>query len=75
MSVGKGGVGVVYWVSFIGICSQDTAKGNMNTIRFVLCNFKIFNKRIKNTRANKFFVAPVTLPMYGKMDMEIESMI
>lgn len=21
MSVGKGGVGVVYWVSFIGICS------------------------------------------------------
>lgn len=47
----------------------------MNIIRFVLCNFKIFNKRIKNTRANKFFVAPVTLPMYGKMDMEIESMI
>lgn len=47
----------------------------MNIIRFVLCNFKIFNKRIKNTRANKFFVAPVTLPMYGKMDMEIELMI
>lgn len=47
----------------------------MNTIRFVLCNFKIFNKRNKNTRANKFFVAPVTLPMYGKMDMEIELMI
>lgn len=75
MSVGKGGVGVVYWVSFIGICSQDMVKGNMNIICFVFCNFKIFNKCIKNIRVNKFFVVFVILFLYGKMDMEIELMI